>query len=188
MKRDDPKLQRQHHGTPREQLDACLEYQENCRAKKKKVPRIGEILAHKDFLSKKQLAALLSALGGGMIRDMLLDKGTAAAFGYSVVATFAPRLLPPGTVNVYYEAAAVIVALILLGRFLEARAKGRTSEAIKRLFEHFFTTKDGGMGIGLTICQSIVQAHGGKIAVCNMPEGGAQFSFVLSAIRPEGDI
>jgi len=44
----------------REQLDACLEYQENCRAKKKKVPRIGEILAHKDFLSKKQLAALLS--------------------------------------------------------------------------------------------------------------------------------
>ena len=58
--------------------------------------------------------------------------GTAAAFGYSVVATFAPRLLPPGTVNVYYEAAAVIVALILLGRFLEARAKGRTSEAIKR--------------------------------------------------------
>ncbi|MFH7396995.1 hypothetical protein RA262_28555, partial [Pseudomonas syringae pv. tagetis] len=50
-----------------------------------------------------------------------------------VVATFAPRLLPPGTVNVYYEAAAVIVALILLGRFLEARAKGRTSEAIKRL-------------------------------------------------------
>ncbi|MCS9406159.1 heavy metal translocating P-type ATPase, partial [Pseudomonas aeruginosa] len=46
---------------------------------------------------------------------------------------FAPSLLPAGTVNVYYEAAAVIVALILLGRFLEARAKGRTSEAIKRL-------------------------------------------------------
>ncbi len=42
-------------------------------------------------------------------------------------------LLPQGTVNVYYEAAAVIVALILLGRFMEARAKGRTSEAIKRL-------------------------------------------------------
>ncbi|MHC1653636.1 heavy metal translocating P-type ATPase [Stenotrophomonas maltophilia] len=65
--------------------------------------------------------------------NSLVALGTAAAFGYSVVATFAPRLLPPGTVNVYYEAAAVIVALILLGRFLEARAKGRTSEAIKRL-------------------------------------------------------
>lgn len=65
--------------------------------------------------------------------NSLVAVGTAAAFGYSVIATFAPRLLPPGTVNVYYEAAAVIVALILLGRFLEARAKGRTSEAIKRL-------------------------------------------------------
>jgi Cu+-exporting ATPase len=50
-----------------------------------------------------------------------------------VVATFAAGLLPAGTVNVYFEAAAVIVALILLGRYLEARAKGNTSEAIKRL-------------------------------------------------------
>ncbi|EEP4065426.1 gold/copper-translocating P-type ATPase GolT [Salmonella enterica] len=65
--------------------------------------------------------------------NSLVAVGTAAAFGYSLVATFTPDLLPEGTVNVYYEAAAVIVALILLGRFLEARAKGRTSEAIKRL-------------------------------------------------------
>src|SRR5690606_34878766 len=56
-----------------------------------------------------------------------------AAFIYSVVATFLPGLLPPGTVHVYFEAAAVIATLILLGRYLEARAKGRTSEAIKRL-------------------------------------------------------
>ncbi|SDK60067.1 Au+-exporting ATPase [Methylophilus rhizosphaerae] len=65
--------------------------------------------------------------------NSLVAVGTAAAFGYSVVATFASDLLPEGTVNVYYEAAAVIVVLILLGRFLEASAKGRTSEAIKRL-------------------------------------------------------
>lgn len=65
--------------------------------------------------------------------NSLVSVGTLAAFGYSMVATFAPGLLPKGTVNVYYEAAAVIVALILLGRFMEARAKGRTSEAIKRL-------------------------------------------------------
>lgn len=65
--------------------------------------------------------------------NSLVAVGTSAAFGYSLVATFTPDLLPEGTVNVYYEAAAVIVALILLGRFLEARAKGRTSEAIKRL-------------------------------------------------------
>jgi heavy metal translocating P-type ATPase len=65
--------------------------------------------------------------------NSLVAVGTSAAYGYSLIATFVPTLLPPGTVNVYYEAAAVIVTLILLGRTLEARAKGRTSEAIKRL-------------------------------------------------------
>ena len=65
--------------------------------------------------------------------NSLVALGTSAAYGYSVVATFASGVLPAGTQNVYYEAAAVIVTLILLGRFLEARAKGRTSEAIKRL-------------------------------------------------------
>jgi len=65
--------------------------------------------------------------------NSLVVLGTTAAWLYSVVATFAPSVLPSGTVNVYYEAAAVIVTLILLGRFLEARAKGQTSQAIKRL-------------------------------------------------------
>ncbi|MCG7392674.1 heavy metal translocating P-type ATPase [Microvirga sp. ACRRW] len=65
--------------------------------------------------------------------NSLVVLGTSAAYAYSVVATFLPGLLPEGMANVYYEAAAVIVTLILLGRFLEAKAKGRTSEAIKRL-------------------------------------------------------
>jgi len=65
--------------------------------------------------------------------NSLVAVGTAAAYLFSVVATFAPGLLPAGTVNVYYEAAAVIVTLILVGRWMEARAKGRTSEAIQRL-------------------------------------------------------
>ncbi len=65
--------------------------------------------------------------------NSLVAVGTLAAYGYSLVATFVPLLLPPGTVHVYYEAAALIVALILLGRYLEARARGRTSAAIQRL-------------------------------------------------------
>ncbi len=65
--------------------------------------------------------------------NSLVAVGTLAAYAYSLVATFLPGVLPQNTVNVYYEAAAVIVVLVLLGRFLEARAKGRTSEAIKRL-------------------------------------------------------
>jgi P-type Cu+ transporter len=65
--------------------------------------------------------------------NSLVVLGSTAAWGYSVVATFAPGLLPDGTRNVYFEASAVIVTLILLGRWLEAKAKGRTSEAISRL-------------------------------------------------------
>ena len=65
--------------------------------------------------------------------NSLVAVGSMAAYLYSVVATFMPQWLPKGTVFVYFEAAAVIVTLILLGRYLEARAKGRTSEAIQRL-------------------------------------------------------
>ena len=65
--------------------------------------------------------------------NSLVAVGTAAAYGYSVVATFTPQVLPAGTVNVYFEAAAVIVVLILLGRLMEARAKGRTGAAISKL-------------------------------------------------------
>ena len=79
---------------------------------------------------KKGIPALLH---GAPDMNSLVAMGTLAAWGFSVVATFLPGLLPTGTVNVYYEAAAVIVVLILVGRFLEACAKGRTSEAIQRL-------------------------------------------------------
>lgn len=65
--------------------------------------------------------------------NSLVALGTTAAWGYSTVATFAPHWLPPGTVNVFFEAAAVIVTLILLGRWLEAKAKGRTSRVIEQL-------------------------------------------------------
>ncbi len=67
--------------------------------------------------------------------NVLIAVGTSAAYFYSVIATFAPRLVAisgemPAT---YYDTSTMIIALILLGRLLEARAKGRTSEAIRRL-------------------------------------------------------
>ena len=65
--------------------------------------------------------------------NSLVALGTGAAYGYSVVATFLPGLLPAGLRAVYFEAAAVIIVLILLGRLLEARAKGRTGAAIRAL-------------------------------------------------------
>jgi Cu+-exporting ATPase len=68
----------------------------------------------------------------------LIALGVGAAFGYSVVATIAPELFPDsfrmaGQVAVYFEAAAVIVVLVLLGQVLELRARSRTSAAIRTL-------------------------------------------------------
>jgi Cu+-exporting ATPase len=72
-------------------------------------------------------------LRGAPDMNSLVAVGTGAAYVYSVVATFLPGLLPEAVRAVYFEAAAVIVVLILVGRYLEARAKGRTGEAIQRL-------------------------------------------------------
>jgi Cu+-exporting ATPase len=72
-------------------------------------------------------------LSGKPDMNSLVVLGTVAAWGYSVVALFAPQLFPAGTRAVYFEAACVITTLILAGRYLEARAKGRTGAAIERL-------------------------------------------------------
>jgi len=67
--------------------------------------------------------------------NTLIAVGTSAAYLYSVAATVAPQAFRAGGLEpqVYYETAAIIIVLILLGRFLEARAKGQTSEAIRKL-------------------------------------------------------
>ncbi|NIS81804.1 MAG: HAD-IC family P-type ATPase, partial [Anaerolineales bacterium] len=65
--------------------------------------------------------------------NTLITIGTIAAYGYSLVVTIAPGALPEGLRAVYYEAVGVIITLIMLGRLLEAIAKGGTSEAIRKL-------------------------------------------------------
>jgi Cu+-exporting ATPase len=67
--------------------------------------------------------------------NTLIAVGTSAAYIYSVTATFFPRIfeIQGYAAHVYYDTAAMIIVLILLGRVLEARAKGHTSEAIKKL-------------------------------------------------------
>ncbi len=67
--------------------------------------------------------------------NTLIAVGTSAAYFYSVVAVLFPGVFTAGglTAHVYFDTSAMIIALILLGRYLEARAKGQTSAAIKKL-------------------------------------------------------
>ena len=65
--------------------------------------------------------------------NSLITLGTMAAFGYSLLVTLAPSLLPSEVREVYFEAVGVILTLILLGRLLEVRAKAGTGEAIRAL-------------------------------------------------------
>ena len=60
---------------------------------------------------------------------------------------------------------------------------GIPEAASEQLFEQFFTTKEEGLGMGLAIVRSIVEAHGGKIAAENAPDGGARFYFTLPAAK-----
>jgi len=81
-------------------------------------------------------AAAFSAIRHGTTNmNTLISVGTSSAYLYSIAATFVPQLFLDGgvTPQVYFDTSATIITLILLGRLLEARAKGKTSEAIRKL-------------------------------------------------------
>ncbi|MFN4153534.1 MAG: heavy metal translocating P-type ATPase [Paracoccaceae bacterium] len=86
------------------------------------------------FPGRRFLAKGIPALlRGSPDMNSLVAVGTLAAWGWSTVVLFAPGLVPAASRAVYFEAAAVIVTLILLGRALEARARGQAGAAIARL-------------------------------------------------------
>ena len=74
-------------------------------------------------------------LRGAPDMNSLVATGTFAAWAYSTLAVFLPGVFPAGSAQVYFEAAGVVTALVLLGRWLEARAKGRTGAAIRALMD-----------------------------------------------------
>ncbi len=66
---------------------------------------------------------------------------------------------------------------------VEDSGPGLPPDGIPRLFEGFYSTRESGMGMGLRICQSIVEAHGGRIEASNNPDGGACFKVTLPGLR-----
>jgi C4-dicarboxylate-specific signal transduction histidine kinase len=71
---------------------------------------------------------------------------------------------------------------------VEDTGPGIAEAHLDKLFQPFFTTKAGGIGMGLQICRSIVEGMGGRLEAGNRPEGGAWFRFVLVAVDEEGAI
>jgi signal transduction histidine kinase len=62
---------------------------------------------------------------------------------------------------------------------------GLPPESLERLFDPFYTTKTGGMGMGLSICRSIIEAHGGRVWAAATAPRGASFRFTLPARSSE---
>jgi C4-dicarboxylate-specific signal transduction histidine kinase len=82
------------------------------------------------------------------------------------------------TISLYKNENEVIVSVCDKGA-------GIDKEIMGKIFQPFITSKNEGMGIGLAICQSIIEDHKGKIRAANLPEGGAEISFSLGILSNE---
>ncbi|MFR2411139.1 MAG: heavy metal translocating P-type ATPase [[Clostridium] symbiosum] len=84
---------------------------------------------------KFYLVGLRALFKGNPNMDSLVAIGTGSAFIYSLVMTFKAFSDPMAVHSLYYESAAVVVTLVMLGKYMEGRSKGKTSEAIRKLME-----------------------------------------------------
>ena len=115
--------------------------------------------------------------------NSLVMIGTSAAFFFSLAVTLFPNFFPSSARHVYYESAAVVISLVLLGKYFEAIAKGRTSQAMKKLIGLQAKTarvlKDGGeleVNIDEVLPGDVIAVRPGeKIPVDGIVASGSSF-------------
>ena len=119
---------------------------------------------------------------GADLPPVLIDRGQIQQVILNLVRNSIEAMAKPTSRQVtittsHAEAESVEVAICDTG-------PGLAEEVLDRLFEPFVTTRAGGMGIGLSISLSIVEAHGGRLGATPNPGGGMTFRFTLPVIPP----
>lgn len=168
--------------------------------------RAGEIIRGlRRMLKKEEGARERLSLNEVVLEVLRLTKGELANRGVVVQARLDPAVpeirgdrmqLQQVVLNLLLNACDAMAANSLADRVVEVRTEavqgtvgvsvsdrggGIPPEALKSLFKPFFTTKRHGLGLGLSVCNSIVTAHGGEIVVSDHPPRGTTFTFSLRA-------
>jgi signal transduction histidine kinase len=119
--------------------------------------------------------SLPSVRGDGQLQQVILNLIRNAADAMNSVSD-RPRVL--SVKSIIHDPDSVLVTV-------EDSGTGIDPKDIDRIFDSFFTTKAQGMGMGLSICRSIIEAHGGRLWACAGDDRGALLNIQLPAIYPE---
>jgi signal transduction histidine kinase len=129
-----------------------------------------ELLAHRISLQRDLAAGLPLVLADRVqLQQVIINLIMNALEAMQAVANRPRRL----TIRSYQDDAGQVVVAV------EDSGTGFTAESQDRLFHAFFSTKPGGLGLGLSICRSIIEAHGGRLSASANADRGATFQFAL---------
>ena len=139
----------------------------------------GELHVHDVALETKLSDGLAPIIGGRVQLEQVILNLVMNAIEAMSTDTNEPRLL---CVRSQGDGPAAVVIAV------EDSGPGIAPESMNRLFEAFFTTKPSGMGMGLSICRSIINAHGGRLWVSPVSPRGAVFRFTVPIAANAGDL
>lgn len=141
------------------------------------VQRVSEMLRRDTAMTGITLDVQTGVLPEVVIDPVQIEQVLLNIIGNAIEAT-ANRQIQGGIVRVRSHVSRNVLDIIV-----EDQGAGIDPEFADRIFEPFVTTKSTGMGLGLTICQSIVEAHRGRILHANIPGGGARFTIRIPLNR-----